>query len=60
MTGEVRCVDAPDFLCLKKKMLDLELTPRCIVALSEVKSMTIKEVCEKYTIIGLKVMKNWR
>lgn len=38
------------FLCLKKKTLDLELTPRCIVALSEVKSMTIKEVCEKYNL----------
>ena len=38
------------FLYLKKKTLDLELTPRCIVALSEVKSMTIKEVCEKYNL----------
>ena len=36
------------FFC--KISLDLELTPGCIVKITEDESMTIKEVCEKYNL----------
>ena len=41
-----------------KRHIDLELTPRCIVRLSEDKNMTIKEVCAKYNLSMIWLLKN--